>query len=250
MMSARRYFSAAVLLPALALSACHKPYYIQQHRQQLYVIDKNVQQDSATLQLLKPYKRGVDTQMQVVIGRTDIPLTKAQPESLLGDFMADAQLEAAQRIDHKVVASVMNYGGIRLSYINPGEITRGKMYELMPFDNMLAIVEVPGDVLKQFCDAIAAKKGWPVSGLQFTIKDKHAENITVDGQPLNEHIVYKIALNDYVARGGDNCDFLVPLKKKFTTIFLRDVLIDYVAALNAQNKPLHPQMSNRIRYAE
>jgi 2',3'-cyclic-nucleotide 2'-phosphodiesterase (5'-nucleotidase family) len=145
---------------------------------------------------------------------------------------------------------VLNYGGIRLTYINPGPITRGKMYELMPFDNMLSIVEVPGDVLKQFCNTMAAYKGWPVSGLQFTIKNKKAENILLNGEPVNDNVVYKIATNDYVARGGDNCSFMVPLKKRYTTIFLRDILIDYVAALNKENKPLHPVIQNRIQDAE
>jgi 2',3'-cyclic-nucleotide 2'-phosphodiesterase (5'-nucleotidase family) len=55
--------------------------------------------------------------MQVVIGTHDMPLTKAQPESTLGNFMTDAVLLAAQKIDPKVVAAVVNYGGIRLSYI-------------------------------------------------------------------------------------------------------------------------------------
>ncbi len=200
--------------------------------------------------MLSPYKAGVDTQMRVVIGNTDIPITKAQPESTLGNFMADAQLEAAKKLDPKVVASVVNYGGIRLSYISPGDITRGKMYELMPFDNMLTIVEMPGEVLHQFCDAMAARKGWPVSGLQFTIKDKKAENILIDGKPINDHIVYKIALNDYVARGGDNCDFLAPLKKRFTSVFVRDILIQYVAALQKEHKPLHPVLDKRVVYAE
>src|SRR5690606_11149141 len=108
---------------------------------------------------------------QVVIGRTDIPLTKAQPESTLGNFVADAQMIVAKKLDNKVVASVVNYGGIRLNYIAPGELTKGKIFELMPFDNMLTIVEVPGEVLKQFCNHMAKYRGWPVSGITYTIKE-------------------------------------------------------------------------------
>ena len=100
--------------------------------------------------------------MMVIIGHSDIPLTKAQPESTLGNFMADAMLVAGQRIDPDVVAAIGNYGGIRLPYIAPGPITRGKVYELMPFDNTLNIIEIPGAVLQQFCDAMAARKGWPM----------------------------------------------------------------------------------------
>lgn len=233
-----------------AFFACHKPYYIQGHHDQLYTVRQDGAQDSSLLKMIQPYKRGVDTQMLVVIGHTDIPLSKAQPECTLGNFMADAQLAVAQRIDPKVEISVMNYGGIRLPYIAPGEITKGKMYELMPFDNMITIIEIPGAVLKQFCDHMAKSKGWPVSGLKFIIKNKEATDITINGKPLNEHIIYKAVVSDYIARGGDNCDFLTSLKKRFTSIFVRDAMIDYVMLLEKEHKPLHPELEKRVQYAE
>lgn len=240
-----------IVLLLLLLSACApRPFYIREHHEQQYTIAKTGAADSAVLSLLRPYKRGVDTQMQVLIGRTDIPLSKAQPESTLGNFVADATLVAAQKLDRKVVAAVSNYGGIRIPYLAPGPITRGKMYELMPFDNMLTIIEIPGSVLQEFCDAMAMRKGWPVSGLSFSIKDKKAIDVQIGGKPLIDALVYKIAVSDYVARGGDNCDFLQRLQKRNTTIFIRDALIDYLAVLEKDGKPLHPQIEKRITYAE
>jgi 2',3'-cyclic-nucleotide 2'-phosphodiesterase (5'-nucleotidase family) len=223
---------------------------LSEHREQQYIIAKTYTPDSSLSALLAPYKLGVDTQMTVVIGHTDMPLTKAQPESALGNFVADATLAAARKLDAKVVAAVSNYGGIRLPYVAPGPLRRGKMYELMPFDNMLTIAEIPGHVLQQFCNAMAERKGWPVSGITFSIKDKKAQDVMVGDQPLNENLVYKIAISDYIARGGDNCDFLQPLKKRYTSIFIRDAMIDYVAALEQEGKPLHPQLEKRVRYAE
>ena len=139
---------------------------------------------------------------------------------------------------------------MRVPFIAAGPITKGKIYELMPFDNMLTIAEVPGDVVQLLCNKIAAAKGWPVSGIRFTIKDGAAEQITVGGQPLDEHRIYKLAINDYIAKGGDNCDFLTTVKKRYTTIFLRDVLIAYVVTLEGQGRPLHPVLDKRIQYAE
>jgi 2',3'-cyclic-nucleotide 2'-phosphodiesterase (5'-nucleotidase family) len=97
---------------------------------------------------------------------------------------------------------------------------------------------------------MAAKKGWPVSGLTFTIKDKKAVDVRIGGMPINESLVYKIAVSDYIARGGDNCDFLQPLRKRYTSTFIRDALIDYVAELEASGRPLHPELEQRVRYAE
>lgn len=247
-----RFHSLFALLFLIGLSACHQPYYIQQSssKSSTYNIKSGDKADSSILSMLAPYKQGVDTQMQVIIAHTDIPLTKAQPECLLGNFIVDAQMKAAQKIDPKVVISVSNYGGIRIPYIAPGPITRGKMYELMPFDNTLTIVEITGADIKKFCNHMAKGKGWPVNGLQYTIKDKEAVDVLVNGQPPNDHIFYKMAISDYVARGGDNCDFLQPLRKRYTSIFIRDAMIEYATELEAQGKPLHPQIENRVQYAE
>ncbi len=240
-----------ILLPFLLALACSpRPMRVVAHSEQQYTVAKSGAADSGLVALIAPYKRGVDTQMQVVVGHSDIPLTKAQPESTLGNFVADATLVAARKIDPKVVAAVSNYGGIRLSYVAPGPITRGKLYEIMPFDNMLTIVEIPGAVLQEFCDKMAASKGWPVSGISFSIKDKKAVDVVVGGQPLNRSMYYKLAISDYVARGGDNCDMLRPLQKRNTTVFIRDAMIDYVASLEAAGKPLHPSLETRIQYAE
>lgn len=245
-----RQFVFSVFLLQGTISACHKPYYLHRGNTENYSFTSSSQNDSNIIAFLQLYKTGVDTQMQVTIGHTDIMLTKAQPESSLGNFIADAQFAAAKKIDKEVNISVMNYGGIRLSYISPGVISRGKLYELMPFDNMLTIIEIPGNVLQEFCHFMARAKGWPVSGLSFTIKDKKAENILVNDKPLNEHLVYKMAISDYIAKGGDNCDFLIPLKKKYTSVFIRDAMIEYVMNLEATHQPLHPLIENRVTYAE
>jgi len=223
---------------------------VADHKERLYVVDGTARQDSALVRMVLPYKHGVDTLMQQVIGHTDVPLTKAQPECLLGNFMADASLQAGRRLNPKTDAAIMNYGGIRVPMIMPGAITRGKLFELMPFDNQLCVIEVPGTVLQQCCDLIAAAKGWPVSGIRFVIRDKKATDVRINGAALDPNQVYHIAVNDYLANGGDNCAFLRPLPRQASRRLLRDILTEYVAALEASGKPLHPVIEDRITYAE
>jgi 2',3'-cyclic-nucleotide 2'-phosphodiesterase (5'-nucleotidase family) len=164
--------------------------------------------------------------------------------------MADALLQAAQLQDRHVEAAILNYGGIRLPYIASGVITVGKIYELMPFDNQLTVIEIPGDTLIRFCDYMALAKGWPVSGISFAIKDRKAINILVNGQPVQANKVYKIATNDYLANGGDYCSFLTQLKRSTTSLLIRDVCIDYVKDLAKQGKHLHPYIDKRVYNAE
>lgn len=235
------------------LAACSGPQKLlvaEKPQGRFYKIDSTVGRSEKLTAFLKPYKAGVDTQMQVIVARADAPLTKAQPESTMGNLVADAQLAAGKRIDPKVVAAVSNYGGLRLPIIPKGPISRGKIYELMPFDNTIAIVEMSGAVVQQYCNSMAKRKGWPVSGITFTItKDGEATDILIGGQKIDPARLYKFSLNDYNARGGDNCDFLIPLKKRYTTVFIRDAILDHLAG-SVSGNPYHPYLDNRVRYAE
>lgn len=233
------------------LFACSSPKpFITKHTEQFYTIDASLGKDSLMQAFLSPYKKGVDTIMQGVLAYSDVPLTKAQPECTMGNLIADAQLVSARKIDSNVAISVVNYGGVRINFIAAGAITRGLVYEVMPFENKIAIVSLSGLQIKTMCDQIAIRKGWPIAGLSFQIKDKKAININVNGQAINESIVYKIAINDYVARGGDNFDFMQKATKQFTEILIRDAIIEYLVAINQQHKVYHTELENRISYAE
>ncbi|KAA5536269.1 hypothetical protein F0919_00970 [Taibaiella lutea] len=214
------------------------------------IIDSSIHRDTTFETFLSPYRKKMDTIMNEIIGYSDVPLSKAQPECTLGNFMTDAQLQYAQKRYPKVVISVINYGGIRLPYVGPGAISKGKIYEIMPFDNMLTIVDIPGKTLRQFCNHMASYGGWPITGLTYSIKGKEAENILVNGQPVNDQIIYETALSDYIANGGDNCDFLADCKKEYLDVFIRDILIEHIRALQAKGQKLHVELEKRIRYAE
>lgn len=233
------------------LLACSSPKsLITKHTEQFYTIDASLGKDSLMQAFLSPYKKGVDTIMQGVLAYSDVPLTKAQPECTMGNLIADAQLVSARKIDSNVSISVVNYGGVRINFIAAGAITRGLVYEVMPFENKIAIVSLSGLQIQTMCDQIAIRKGWPIAGLSFQIKDKKAINIKVNGQAINESIVYKIAINDYVARGGDNFEFMQKATKRFTDILIREAIINYLVAINQQHKVYHTELENRISYAE
>lgn len=205
-------------------------------------IDSTIIKDETVNIFLADYAKGKDSIMSAIIGYSETPLTKNQPESTAGNFLADAQLEGAKILDPQVLASVMNYGAIRTNYIASGPIPLSSIYEIMPFDNMLTIVEIPGTVLQQFCDHMASKGGWPIAGMSYLIKNDKAINVRINNQPLNPNIIYKVALSDYLATGGDDCAFLEPLKKVSHSIFIRDLLIEYIK----RHQNINPQIEKRI----
>lgn len=214
-----------------------------------YKIDKQIKLDSSLILMLAPYADSVKHSMNKVIGFSLTGLTKRQPESTLGNFMADCMKNMAEKkFNKKVDAAFVNYGGIR-SYLPKGDITVGTIYELMPFDNLIVLQEMKGKVLQQFLNKTAMSGGWPVSGLTMAIKDRKAVNVLVDGAPLNDSSTYIIANSDYIANGGDDCDMLKSIEKQNLQYVYRDALIEYILFITKQGKPISSAIENRIRYA-
>jgi 2',3'-cyclic-nucleotide 2'-phosphodiesterase (5'-nucleotidase family) len=192
----------------------------------------------------------LDERGDTIVGHSDLPLTKAQPESSLGNFVTDAMLAAAQKMDKEVVCAICNYGGIRLDYLPPGPITKAQLRQLMPFDNVLVIVEMSGTALQEFCNLMARRKGWPLSGLSFLIKNGTATEVRVQGEMLNPGRVYKVTVSNYLSKGGDQCSFLPGLPAKKTRVLIRNALEDLISAFEQEGKPLQPVIEQRVHYAD
>jgi 2',3'-cyclic-nucleotide 2'-phosphodiesterase (5'-nucleotidase family) len=203
--------------------------------------------DSSILKLLSPYSKSLSTVMNEVIANVATPLEKKQPEGTLGNVMADAMLkQASTKFGQHVDIGFINYGGIRLNEIPAGPLTRGKVFELSPFDNVIVLITIKGDALKNFLDLVAARGGWPVSGMTMQIADKKATQITIAGRPLDENAKYIIALPDYVANGGDDASMLKGLPRQDKGIVYRDELLAYFTQFQKEGKTISSSIEGRI----
>lgn len=189
--------------------------------------------------------------MNDVIGVAAVSMDKKQPECTLGNFMVDAFLQmATEKYATKVDAAFVNFGGIRLTQLPAGNITNGKIFELMPFDNLLILQRIKGDVFQQVLDLMAAKGGWPVAGITMQIKDKKAINVLVGGKPLDLNATYTIANSDFIANGGDNADMLRKVPQITNGYLMRDAIIDYIGKFKSQGKNISATIENRVTNAE
>lgn len=212
-------------------AACHTPYEVSQKNASAVRMNADsLQTDSNILLMIAPYKHKLDAQMNEVIARTGNNLFRAQPEGTLNNLMADAMLwYVATQTELKPDMAMMNYGGVRLPQISSGSITVGKVYELMPFDNMLEVLELKGSDIKLLCNHIAANGGWPVSGLRFAIKEGKAQRISINGTAIESEKTYLLVTSDYVANGGDKADMLKNAVKRTAINYkVRDALLDYL----------------------
>ena len=237
-----------LIIGSFVFPSCKSVYQSKKATGQYYKIDKKLDaiQDSGIIKMILPYKKQLDAIMNEVIGYSQ-GLTKDKPESTLGNWVADVIAKrAAKATGEKIDFGVQNYGGLRLGELVKGDITLGKIYELMPFQNYLTVITVRGDTVQQFFDRMASYGGWPVSGnVRYKIKDGKAVDIYINGAPLDPAKKYKIALPDYIANGGDKCFMLKGKPQKTTAILIRDALIDAVKEAAAKGQAVKSGIEGR-----
>lgn len=157
-------------------------------------------------------------------------------ETNLGDFSADAYKYTAEtyvadnELDMVIDGAIQNGGGIR-DTIAAGEISMDTLYKVFPFGNTVSIVTLKGsellEVLEASCFACPNELGgFPqVSGIQFTIDTSvpYAQGAlypdstyyapaapgsrvtitSVGGKAFDPNATYNIAVNNFMADGGD-----------------------------------------------
>lgn len=205
--------------------------------------------DPALESLLLPYKTKLDGEMNQVVGYNDTLMEKGTPEGSLGNFACDVLLYSAEKyLGKKADVSIINAGGLRVPYMSAGPITKGKIFELNPFDNELVIMEINGSVLQKLVDRSIEKGGWPVSkGLNIEIDAfKKKNKVKLHSQPLDTMATYLLATNDYLANGGDMCEFLRTEKRTSTGKIIRDLFFEYLA----ENDTIHFVKEGRVKYVQ
>jgi 2',3'-cyclic-nucleotide 2'-phosphodiesterase (5'-nucleotidase family) len=232
----------------LLLASCSRNYVATGYNYQEKNIEAKAPVDEKLLAIIQPYKDSLDKEMNVVLAVADDPLTKSQPESDLGNFMCDLILKKSRDYAQtNVDFTFLNHGGIRLPGLPKGDITLGKMIELMPFENRIVIMQLKGTTIDSLFNYMAAKGGWHISGARYKIKNGTAVEINIAGLPLDKNKTYTLAVSDYLAQGGDNCNMLkgipyIDLKKT-----LRDALVDGLKELNLKGEHIKSVKDGRIQ---
>jgi len=226
--------------------SCNTSYKAEKVQYSSYRIQQYDEGSRSLATIVKPYSDSVNKLMNVVIGYNETQLEKKKQGSTLGFFITDAYLEMAkQKVDPKVDAAFMNSGGIRLPEMAAGPITQGKIFELMPFDNLMVLLKVKGSLLKQFLDTLAVSEGVIESGITMQIVNKTVQQVMVGGKALDLNADYTIVHSDYVAM---NTNLLKNITRSSNGYLLRDALLDYVKFIQSQNKKVTVTSIDRISY--
>jgi 2',3'-cyclic-nucleotide 2'-phosphodiesterase (5'-nucleotidase family) len=234
------------LITILFAVSCNTSYKAENVQYGSYRIQQNDAGNKSLTSIIKPYSDSVSKLMDVVIGYNEVKLERKRQDNILGYFMTDAYLQMArQKINAQVDAAFMNSGGIRLPDLSAGAITQGKIYELMPFDNLMVSLKVKGSLLKEYLDTLAANDGVIESGITMQIVNKTVQQVVVGNKPLDPNADYIIVHSDYVAM---NSSLLKNINRNANGYLLRDALLDYVKSFSREGKQLTVANTDRISY--
>jgi 5'-nucleotidase / UDP-sugar diphosphatase len=215
---------------------------------QFRIIDTaTVVPDPEVAALVAKYEAELGKELDAPIATTAVALdsrlvTVRARQAAIGDLVADA-MRASTHAD----AAVTNGGGIRGGkvYLPGTPLTAGDVLVELPFDNRVLAVDVTGAELARALEnglsqlPNASGRFPHVSGLTIEADaSRPAGNrivsIKVGEAPLDEGRTYRIAINDFMARGGDGYSMFrdaKPLLSPLDAPLLSHAVIAYLKAL-------------------
>ncbi|EST39338.1 hypothetical protein N566_02490 [Streptomycetaceae bacterium MP113-05] len=202
----------------------------------------------------------------------DIPGRGADTlESPLGDLIADAQLSHAQGADPEADLALMNSGGIRSDLVHAasgsegdGVVTYAEGFTVQPFANTVNMVDLTGEqllaVLREQVSGANAEspKVLQVSeGFTYTLDMTRsgadrvvADSVQLNGEGLDPGATYRVAVNNFLAGGGDGFPTLAEGTDPYVGGNDLDVLVDYMTANSSEQDPFEAPSADRITVVE
>lgn len=225
-------------------------YHVNQASVSYQKVDTSEQVSAQLNKKISFYRSTIEKSMSEVLCLSDTSMIKSRPESLLGNFFADACFSYAQDklgTTKKIDFALFNYGGLRSS-LPKGEITRGNIYELMPFDNELVTVELTGNQVLKALNYIKEKGGEPVSHLSLKIINDSIREVFIQGIAFDSLKSYTVLTSDYLAQGGDKMAFFQDPKNSYPLqIKIRDALIEFLNDQSRKSKSVSSRLDGRVK---
>jgi 5'-nucleotidase len=250
----------------LTISRATKDVIKSETRVNNVIVTRDVVPEQALLDLVAKYSALSAPLENRVVGSITATLSRTQNaagESPLGDVIADAQLAAtSDPLFGGAVVALMNPGGIRgdITYDSPagtgGEVTYGELFNVQPFNNVMTVMTCSGatidTLLEQQFDnptpgstrILQVSEGftyeWSASAPTGSKVD--ASSIEINGVPIDPAASYRVAMNNFLATGGDNFRAFLDCTDPLGGEIDLDVLVTYFEA----NSPVAPGPQDRI----
>ena len=237
----------------------------------LFEIKEDTAKDATVAAAAQKIIDRIDKEYGAVFAKSEVELNGAKApngnrdsETNNGDLITDAMVwkilqdKESLTVDADHVVAVTNGGGIRKA-INPGDVTKKSINEVLPFGNTVVTIYITGAELLEALEASTyctpdAIGGFPqVSGINYTIStavayDADAETYpastyygpksinrvtinSINGKEFKADDTYAVITNDFCGGGGDTYYAFAAATAKFDTgIPLDEVVMEYITA--------------------
>lgn len=184
--------------------------------------------------------------------------TNEMGESPVGNLVTDAQVYMADKKGQPVDFAMTNNGGIRddLKVQVDASITWGAAQAVQPFGNIMQIVEMTGQQIKNVLNQQSSKYFLQVSGLKYTVEKNPdtsdadhpyvvKELTKSDGTVLKADETYKLIINDFLYGGGDGFSEFTNAKLVGALDPDTETFIGYIEALEASGEKVSAAIEGR-----
>lgn len=200
------------------------------------------------------------------VGRIAADLTKNSApsgETALGNLIADAQLAAAGARGAQL--ALANADGMRADLLlaptsdgkDAGVVTYGEAYAVQPFGHTIQVRALTGTQLKDVLEQQFQPGGHGATterllasshNVRYTLTrtapvGSRISDLAIDGHPVAPNGVYRVAVNKYLAEGGDGFTALTQGTDAVGAGTELEALTGYLAA----HSPVVPPSTDRIR---
>lgn len=212
-------------------------------------LTSSISSNARAEKIIAPYRLSLEATMSEVLNQSEVVMERNQPEGLLGNFVADLCMDQlSMHTDLEADFCLLNNGGLRTP-LPKGDITRGKIYELMPFENQLVVIHLKGQAMRNLVTYLIKCGGMPVSNFRMKTKDDDPIHIYVGNEQIDFDRTYRVLTSDYLARGGDSMSFFKQNEKwENSQLKIRDAIINHVMAEQAAGRRLTAALDKRLEY--
>ena len=192
-------------------------------------------------------------ELKKVIGKSDFDITGVNTKGIEENGLCDLVGDSMKYYGNSDIA-VLNGGSIRKD-LSKGDITYRAVLDVLPFSNMLKVLEVPGkdilDILEYGMRHLpgGSSRFSQVSGIKFKVDEsipspvivneiesfvkvegeRRVYDVYVGNEALDENKNYTVCANDYMVEGGDGYSMFGKFKVvNHSDIVLSDLLRDYI----------------------
>lgn len=243
------------LVTLLLLASCQTAQYQLQsvvpHRIEITKA-LDARPDAKAAAFIAPFHVGVDSLRLPYLGESELYMAGHRPESLLSNWVADAFVTAGRRMGYEPDFGLCNIGGLRAA-LPKGEVFRGDIMAIAPFENHFTIVKMKGSDVMELMKNIASVLGEGVSSAVRLVitQNRQLQSATIGGQAIDPERLYTIATLDYIADGNDKLVAMKKATERFDTDELvRETLMKHIKQLDQQGEKARAAIEGRVTISD